>query len=152
MKLSENISFEEITNSSHTELVAENREEAQKYLDNLKCLAVEILQPIRDFYGIPLNVHSGFRGKVLNQAVGGVNTSQHSFGEACDFHIDGVAVEIVFQDIINRRIDLDYEKIGQVIQENNRWIHISIFTERYENLGKECFQALRFDGSNYSAV
>lgn len=153
MKLSENISLEEMTNSSHTNLVAKNREEAQDYLDNLKTLCVEILQPIRDFYGKPMNVHSGFRGKSLNKSVGGVISSQHCYGEACDFTIEDVLVETVFQDVINKNIDnLNYDMISQVIQEKGQWIHIALYSKRYANLGKSKFQQLRFDGSSYHQV
>ena len=113
MNLTKNITFEEMTDSAgHRHLVDENREDAEVFIDNLKQLAVKILQPIRDFYGKPLNVHSGFRGNALNNAVGGVKTSQHSFGEACDFHIEGIAIETVFQDIINKKINnLNYDMV-----------------------------------------
>lgn len=145
MKLAENFVLEELVGSgSHPELVFVNRKEAERYIDNLRELA-EMLQKIRNFYGKPIRVYSGFRGKELNRAVGGSKTSQHMYGEAADFVVVGVPVEVVFQDIIRGRIGIRY---SQVIQEKDRWIHIGLATPRY---GKEGIK-LRYDGERYSAV
>ena len=43
-----------------------------------------ILQPLRDAWGEPLHINSGYRCLKLNQAVGGVPTSQHMLGQAAD--------------------------------------------------------------------
>lgn len=145
MNLTENISFEEMVSSgSYPELVSENKIEAEVYIHSIQQLATE-LQKIRDFYGKPLRIHSGFRGPKLNAKVGGVKSSQHLFGEAADFTIVGIPVEVIFQDIINGNIDVTY---SQVIQENDRWIHMGIVTDRF---GKEG-ETLRFDGKHYYAA
>ena len=47
-------------------------------------LVENVLQPLRDAWGKPLKVNSGYRCKALNAAVGGVPTSQHVKGEAAD--------------------------------------------------------------------
>lgn len=52
--------------------------------DSIKALVIEVLQPLRDAWGKPLSVNSGYRCKKLNEAVGGVETSQHCKGEAAD--------------------------------------------------------------------
>lgn len=52
--------------------------------DNLKALVDNILQPLRDAWGGPIFINSGYRSKELNEAVGGVETSQHRKGEAAD--------------------------------------------------------------------
>lgn len=52
--------------------------------DSILALVENVLQPLRDAWGKPLKVNSGYRCKALNAAVGGVPTSQHVKGEAAD--------------------------------------------------------------------
>lgn len=52
--------------------------------DSIKALVDNVLQPLRDAWGRPLTVNSGYRCPELNAAVGGVPTSQHAKGEAAD--------------------------------------------------------------------
>lgn len=52
--------------------------------DSIRALTENVLQPLRDAWGKPLKVNSGYRCKALNAAVGGVPTSQHVKGEAAD--------------------------------------------------------------------
>ena len=47
-------------------------------------LVTRLLQPLRNLYGKPMRINSGYRCAELNQAVGGVPTSQHRKGEAAD--------------------------------------------------------------------
>lgn len=52
--------------------------------DSVKSLVEEVLQPLRDAWGKPLAINSGYRSPELNRAVGGVPDSQHLKGEAAD--------------------------------------------------------------------
>lgn len=52
--------------------------------DSVKALVLNVLQPLRDKYGKPLHINSGYRCPELNAKVGGVATSQHQKGEAAD--------------------------------------------------------------------
>lgn len=52
--------------------------------DSIKALVENVLQPLRDAWGAPLTVNSGYRCPELNEAVDGVPTSQHVKGEAAD--------------------------------------------------------------------
>lgn len=52
--------------------------------DNIKALVDYILQPLRDAWGGPLFINSGYRCLELNAKVGGVPTSQHVLGQAAD--------------------------------------------------------------------
>ena len=52
--------------------------------DSILALTENVLRPLRDAWGKPLKVNSGYRCKALNAAVGGVPTSQHVKGEAAD--------------------------------------------------------------------
>lgn len=52
---------------------------------------VEYLQKIRDHFGKPVNISSGYRCATHNKSVGGVTGSRHMKGQAADIYIDGVA-------------------------------------------------------------
>ena len=56
--------------------------------DSVKALVLNVLQPLRDAWGKPLHINSGYRCPALNEAVGGVPTSQHRLGEASDVACD----------------------------------------------------------------
>lgn len=51
---------------------------------NLTALVDKVLDPLREIYGKPIYVSSGYRCPKLNKAVGGVSNSQHLKGEAAD--------------------------------------------------------------------
>ena len=51
---------------------------------------VDLLQKIRDHYGKPVCINSGYRTEAWNKANGGAAQSQHKYGRAADIHIDGV--------------------------------------------------------------
>ncbi len=163
MNLSKNFTIEELTKTSKTNLLAVNQEAATNspaIIQNLTDLAVKILQPIRDFYGVPVTISSGYRCKALNVAVGGSTTSQHSYGEAADIQIDGHSVDEIFADIRSGKV-VDLGNVGQVIIEKvggAKWIHISLMTPRYSAIQKArygtddvVFLATK-DGKNYERV
>lgn len=52
--------------------------------DAVRELVLTVLQPLRDAWGEPLHINSGYRCPRLNAAVGGAATSQHVKGEAAD--------------------------------------------------------------------
>ena len=51
---------------------------------------VDVLEKIRNHFGKPVHINSGYRTVTKNKAVGGATYSQHLFGTAADIHIDGV--------------------------------------------------------------
>ena len=91
-----------------------------------------ILQPIRDAYGKPIYVSSGYRCEKLNKAVGGVPTSQHVRGEAADIYVKGDNKELFI--VAKKLIDGGKITVGQLIDEYNyKWIHISLPTSKHKN-------------------
>lgn len=78
-------SISELTHSTKAkELRIDNTPFSYSIIDNLTNLAENLLDPIREAWGEPLHVNSGYRCLVLNKAVGGKPTSQHLKGEAAD--------------------------------------------------------------------
>ena len=88
---------------------------------NLEALVENILDPLREKYGKPIRVNSGYRSPELNRAVGGAATSQHIKGEAAD--ITGGSKEE------NRKLFELIKTSGiydQLIDESNySWVHVS---------------------------
>lgn len=91
---------------------------------NLEALIANVLDPLREAWGKPIIVNSGFRCERLNKAVGGAAGSQHKTGEAAD-------IEAVTRDPAdNRRLFELVIKLGlpfdQMINEfGYDWVHIS---------------------------
>ena len=55
---------------------------------NIEALVANVLDSLREAYGKPIYVNSGYRCEKHNKAVGGVPKSQHMRGEAADIHCD----------------------------------------------------------------
>ena len=55
----------------------------------------ELLERIREHFGKPVTITSGYRTTAHNAAVGGSKSSQHLLGRAADFHVEGVPVAAV---------------------------------------------------------
>lgn len=112
---------------------------------NLERLIANILDPLREAWGGPIDVTSGYRCPALNKAVGGVRNSQHLTGQAADIRIyardangkyikdkkgdlivDRAANRRLFQLIQSLRLPFD-----QLIDESNfSWVHVSFDTSR----------------------
>ena len=56
---------------------------------------VVLLQCIREHFGKPLHITSGYRTAAHNAAVGGSKTSQHLLGRAADFWVEDTPVASV---------------------------------------------------------
>ena len=56
---------------------------------------VVLLQCIREHFGKPITITSGYRTAAHNKSVGGAKSSQHLLGRAADIQVAGVSVEDV---------------------------------------------------------
>lgn len=78
------------------------------------------MQQVRDLINAPIHVSSGYRSPMVNAAVGGSRSSQHTQGLACDFTAPffGTPLQIC-RAIVASKITFD-----QLIYEGD-WVHIS---------------------------
>lgn len=67
-----------------------NNTPPDEVIPKLHDICVQILEPVRLHFGVPIRPNSGYRSPELNNAVGGSARSQHPLGEAVDFEIAGV--------------------------------------------------------------
>ena len=81
-----------------------------------------LLDPIREKWGGPITVNSGYRCPRLNNEIGGVPTSQHIRGEAADITVGNqTGNRRLFDLIATGGFDFD-----QLIDESGySWIHVS---------------------------
>lgn len=63
-------------------------------VENLRCLANR-LQAVRDFFGKPIRITSGYRSAAHNQQVGGASGSYHTRGMAADIDVAGMTPQEV---------------------------------------------------------
>lgn len=82
--ISKDFSYKEFEHTDYAEFKYQNMIRDVAVRDSVKALVDNVLQPLRDAWGRPLLVNSGFRCPELNAKVGGVPTSQHLKGEAAD--------------------------------------------------------------------
>jgi hypothetical protein len=117
MQLSEHFSLEELTHTDHREF---DNTPNDAELSNLTRLA-EFLEQVRTLLGKPIFINSAFRSKLVNDAVGSKDTSQHRIGCAADLRVVGMTPDEVVKAIIASDLNFD-----QIIREFDRWTHISI--------------------------
>ena len=121
MKLTNNFTIEELTRTSSKFVNVPSTVERIA----LKQLAVNVLQPLRDAYGKPITVNSGYRSPLVNKSVGGVPMSQHIKGEAADITGGSKQENKVLFEMIKNTLDFD-----QLINERDyTWIHVSYKTK-----------------------
>ena len=99
-------------------------------INQLRNLCRDILEPLREKLGCPLIVDSGFRSQAVNEAVGGVPTSQHLLGQAADIHSTVQTSRI--WDAINFLVINGSLNIGQCIwYRKSQFVHVSLPTKTH---------------------
>ena len=117
MNLTDHFTYEELTHTDHRQL---DNTPNDAELANLTRLA-EFLEQVRTLLGKPIFINSAFRSKLVNDAVGSKDTSQHRVGCAADLRVVGMTPNEVVKAIIASDLNFD-----QIIREFDRWTHISI--------------------------
>jgi hypothetical protein len=118
MQLSEHFSLEELTHTDHRQF---DNTPNDAELENIKRLAAFLEQVKTLLGGKPIMVNSAFRSKLVNDAVGSKDTSQHRVGCAADIRVPSMTPDEVVQAVIASGLPYD-----QIIREFDRWTHISI--------------------------
>lgn len=93
----------------------------------LDCLVTYLLDPIRETFAVPMIVTSGYRCEKLNRLVGGVDNSQHRWGEAVDFYFEGFSKKDMADAFFEIAEKFDFDQL--IYYRKKGFIHIS-FVER----------------------
>ncbi len=127
MKLSENLTLKEAVKSDTATRLGIKNEPDQWEINNLIAIAQNVFQPMRDHFGIPIGVTSGYRCKALNTAIGGSKYSQHMIGEALDIdaHMCGGVTNKELFNYIKDNLDWDQMIWEFGGEEEPDWIHVS---------------------------
>jgi len=129
MKLSKNLSLSEVTYSQTAIRKDIDNSPTDTHIENLKYVAEKVFQPIREHFGVPIYISSGYRSKALNEAIGGSQTSFHSHGMALDLDQDGRNKGVSNADVFYYIKDnLQFtELIWEFGTEDNpNWVHVAI--------------------------
>jgi len=89
----------------------------EKQVANLQRLVTNVLDPLREMYGNPININSGFRSPEVNKLVGGSTTSGHLLGTSADLNCN---CNKELYDLIK-----DHFQFRQLINEFGfKWVHV----------------------------
>ena len=148
MQISDHFTLSELTKSSTAERMGIANEPGSTEVENLIMVCDQILEPVRNHYGIPFAPNSGFRCLQLNRAIGSSGNSQHVKGEAVDFEVPGIAnKEVALWVMENCEFDqLILEFYKEDIPDSG-WVHCS-YTLSDDNRKS----ARVFDGKNWSSL
>ena len=117
-----NFTIQELTASTTAAAKKIKNDPTPEAAENLKLLVDKVLDPLRDAYGKPIRVNSGYRSPALNAAVNGSKTSQHMKGQAADITAGSKQENKKLFDLA-QKLNLPF---CQLIDENNfSWVHIS---------------------------
>ena len=122
MKLSEHLDLSEIIRSDSAKRNGISNMPTPDHIENFKILAAKVFEPIREHFGVPIHISSGYRSVELNRLIKGSSSSEHCKGQAIDIDMDGTT-------ITNKQV-FDYIKdnltFDQLINEfNYAWVHVS---------------------------
>jgi zinc D-Ala-D-Ala carboxypeptidase len=121
LNLTLHFTFEELTYSATAARLGLDNTPTPAAVANLRLVAA-IMEKIRLLVGgKPIVVHSGYRSVEVNRSVGGVETSAHCRGLACDFvcPIFGTPTEVALAIL---KSDIEYD---QLILEYG-WVHVGL--------------------------
>lgn len=121
MNLTPHFTLEELTASETADRNGWDNNPNDVELANLTRLADFLEQVKVVLGGKAIMVNSAFRSKMVNDAVGSKDSSQHRVGCAADIRVPSMTPDEVVKAIIASGIAYD-----QVIREFDRWTHISI--------------------------
>lgn len=123
-----------------------------KHLEDAKRLCEKVFEPIREHFGKPIKLSSGYRSLALNKAIpGSSKTSQHCLGQAMDIDGDilgGVSNKDIFNFIKdNLEFDQMIWEFGNAA--NPDWVHVSL---KATGNRKQILRATRVNGKSVYSV
>jgi zinc D-Ala-D-Ala carboxypeptidase len=132
LMISKYLTLEEATRSNTAKKLGIQNLPTPEHLVNMKRVATQIFDKVRDHIGGPLFASSFYRSPELNQAIGGSSvTSQHMKGEAIDIDTKryGVGTNKQVFDFIRKNLDFDQLLWEFGTHDEPEWVHVSLKKE-----------------------
>ena len=127
MNLSEHFTLRELVKSQTAARMGIDNTPDSFALAYLDRLCRNILEPVREHYGVAFSSSSGYRSPELCEAIGSSRKSQHAKGQAADFEVPGID-NLALAEWVKENLKFD-----QLILEcympgnpNSGWVHCSI--------------------------
>lgn len=118
--------YEFIFSSTAIKHKIDNTAHDRTIIDNIHEL-IEYLNPIREKWGSPIIISSGYRCKELNEKVGGVAHSDHLLGTACDMVPKNGKIDEFIDFMRNyMRGRKDFNQCIMESSKGTKWVHLSI--------------------------
>ena len=141
MKLSQNFSLKELTQSQTAARKGINNNPNEDQVVKMKALCKNVLQKVRNRFAKVVTVSSGFRCEALCVAIGSSVNSQHAKGEAADFEITGVDnFDLAIWISKNLNFDQLISEFYVEGDEDSGWVHCSV---KKEGNRKQCLTAYK---------
>ena len=142
--ISQHISEKEATKSITALRLAIDNTPNSNHRNNMKTLAANVFEPLREWVGGPIKITSMYRSQELNEAIGGSKNSQHSKGQAIDIDdIYGYKTNAEMFEYIKDNLEFD-TLIWEFGGDNPDWLHIS-YVDREKNRSR-ILKAVRDQG------
>lgn len=139
------LSYSDTATAKH--IANEPNEEQRKHLTEL---IEHLLDPLREAWGKPIRVTSGFRSAKLNATLGGSKTSAHLLGYAADIQPIGESIAD-FKEFVKDWLKVSRVHYDQYIDERSavsEWVHLGIRNGK----GEQRKQNLKYRNGKYYAV
>ena len=122
-RISKHISYKEAVGSNYAKQYGIKNKPNEEQVENMKLLAEEVFEPLREWVDAPIKVNSMFRSLELNTALKGSKTSSHMKGEAMDITSMGGKSNLEMFHYI--RTKLDFDQLIWEFGKEPKWLHVS---------------------------
>jgi len=122
-RISKHISYKEAVGSNYAKQKGIKNKPNEEQVENMKLLAEEVFEPLREWVDAPIKVNSMFRSLELNTALKGSKTSSHMNGEAMDITSMGGKSNLEMFHYI--KDNLCFDQLIWEFGKEPKWLHVS---------------------------
>ena len=122
-RISKHISYKEAVGSNYAKQKGISNKPNEEQVENMKLLAEEVFEPLREWVDAPIKVNSMFRSLELNTALKGSKTSSHMNGEAMDITSMGGKSNLEMFHWI--KDNLCFDQLIWEFGKEPKWLHVS---------------------------
>ena len=125
IEISKYVSYAEATQTSTKITNVPNA----KQLEAIRYLCVNVFDKVREHFGVPIKINSVFRSQLVNNAIGGADTSQHLANNGSAIDIDDTLGKCTNKQIFNYIKDnLNFDQLiwEGGTDDNPAWVHVSL--------------------------